>query len=60
MKRMRTVNEAYEEIKKQDNGTSLTPNAIRILCKQNKIKFVLIGRKYLIDLDSLINYFEGN
>ena len=58
MKRMRSIPEAYLEIKRLDENTSLTLNSIRLLCKQDKIRHVFIGRKYLVDLDSLIEYLE--
>ena len=58
MKRMRTIPETYQEIKRLDENTSLTLNSIRLLCKQNKIRFIFIGRKYLVDLDNLIEYLE--
>lgn len=60
MKRMRTINEAMKEILALDSGTSVTANGIRILCKQGKIHYALVGKKHLIDLDDLIKYFSGN
>jgi len=56
---MRTINEALKEIREIDAGTSLTANGIRILCTKGQIRFAMIGRKYLIDLDSLIKYLCG-
>ncbi|NLL55856.1 MAG: DNA-binding protein [Clostridiales bacterium] len=59
MKRMRTIPEAFAEIKSLDEKSSLTQNAIRLLCKQGKIRFVMIGTKYLVDLDNLIEFLNG-
>lgn len=56
---MRTIPEAFAEIKSLDEKSSLTQNAIRLLCKQGKIRFVMIGTKYLIDLDNLIEFLNG-
>lgn len=57
--RMRTVKEALREIKEIDSDSSVTENAIRILCSKGLVQYAKIGRKYLIDLDSLIKYLCG-
>ena len=59
LSRMRTINEALQEIKQIDSGTSLKANGIRILYSKGLKRFAMIGRKYLIDLDSLIKYLCG-
>ena len=51
--KLRTINEAYAEIKKEDANTAITPYMIRILCKANKVKNVLNGNRTLVDMDDL-------
>lgn len=50
--RMRTIRAAAAE-------TGLAVFFVRQLVKENKIKFVKAGRKYLINLDSLITFLEN-
>lgn len=57
--RMRTVKEAYEEIKAADNNTAMSQNHIRQLALSGVIPRIKAGRKYLINLDTLIEYMEN-
>lgn len=54
--RMRTIEEAYAEIKSLDSGTAVTKNFIRTLIVSGKVPSVKAGRKYLINMDTLQNY----
>jgi len=54
--RMRTQSQALVEVKKLDPNTALTAHALRQLVLQKKIKFVCVGNKKLINLDSLLEY----
>lgn len=56
--RMRTVHEAAEELKKLDAGTAVTEYHIRQLAINNIIPRVKAGKKYLINLDALIDYLS--
>ena len=58
VRRMRTINKALDYIKSVDENTSLNYNFIKNLCKNNMIHCMLIGKKYLLDLDELINYIN--
>lgn len=49
---MKTINEAAEIV-------SLAKYHIRQLVLQNKVKYVKAGRKYLLNLDSLVNYLKN-
>jgi excisionase family DNA binding protein len=53
MLRIRTINEAYNEIKASDAGTALSPYAIRRMIIEGKIPYIKAGNKYLLDLDVL-------
>ncbi len=57
--KMRTINEAVNEIKTIDEKTAVTPNCIRSLCKSGKVRCVFTGKKILVDLDDLFKYFSG-
>lgn len=45
-------------IKQQDPDTAVTLYTIRHWCKEGKIKFLTVGNKILIDIESLMNYIE--
>lgn len=54
----RTIKECYELIKKSDSGSAITQYFIRCLARNNSIKTIQAGNKYLIDYSSLQNYLE--
>lgn len=56
--RMRILKDAAEEIKQLDPGTAVTPYYIRRLALEGKIQTVMVGRKRLINLDSLLDYLQ--
>lgn len=49
---MKTINEAAEIV-------NLAKYHIRQLVLQDKVKYVKAGRKYLLNLDSLVNYLKN-
>ena len=49
--RMRTVDGVYKYCGEKDPQTAVNPTMLRRLLKENKIKYVKIGAKYLINLD---------
>ncbi len=57
--RMRTITETIAEIRAIDEKSAVTPNCIRNLCKNGKIRCVFTGKKLLVDLDDLFRYFGG-
>ena len=50
--RMLTIREAAKE-------TGLSEHMVRMLCRQRKIVCFTSGRKYIINLDKLIDYLNG-
>lgn len=60
MPKYRTIDKTFEIITKQDPETSITKNIIRQLAKERKISVTIIGCKTLINVDSLIEYLNGN
>ena len=57
--RMRTVHEAAEELRKMDANTAVTEYHNRQLAINNIIPRVKAGKKYLINLDALIEYLAN-
>lgn len=57
--RMRTLDEAYAEIKRMDENTGISKYYIRQLALSGKIPVVMCGRKRLINLDGLISYINS-
>lgn len=54
--RMRTISEAVDLLKETDPCSAMSYNAITNLCKTNQIKYIKIGRKFLINYDYLLSF----
>ena len=59
MPKIRTLTEAYNCIKEQDEGTAITPYALRRMVLSGKVPCTKAGKKYLIDMDVLFEYLKG-
>jgi excisionase family DNA binding protein len=59
MPRMRTINQAVDELKREDPGCALTKNALRQMVLKKRIPSVMVGSKYLVNLDTIRAYFEN-
>lgn len=46
-------------IKELAELTGLSYNFIRLLCKQNKIIYIMTGKKYLINYERFIDYLNN-
>lgn len=57
--RIRTIAQAYKEIKAADPDTAITEYRIRQLVIDGVIPSTKSGAKYLIDLDTLQSYFTS-
>ena len=57
--RMRTVHGAAQELKQLDANTAVTEYHIRRLVLDGVLPRIKAGKKYLINLDSLLEYFNG-
>lgn len=57
--RMRTLNAAYEMLKKDDPNTCVSKNYIRMLIKTEAIPVHQVGCKQLFDYDALLAYLEN-
>ena len=58
MPRMRTIQEAAAELKKNDPNTAVTPYAIRQMVLNNAIPHIKAGKKRLINMDTLEKYLN--
>ena len=58
--RMRTIDNAYAEIKAIDPQTDFTKRALRRMIANNEIPTTRIGNKNLINLDLLIAKLSGD
>ena len=58
--RMRTVHEAAQELKQLDPSTAVTEYHIRRLVLSGKLPKIKAGKKYLINLDLLLDYLEND
>jgi hypothetical protein len=56
--RMRTLTEAYACIKEADPETALTANYVRCLIVSGAVPRMKCGKKYLVDIDLLIDYLR--
>ena len=57
---LRSVQKAYELIHKEDSESAVTVHCIRTWCKEGKVKFLTVGNKVLVDVDSLLSYINFN
>jgi len=55
---LRSIKKAHELIKAQDPETGVTLYTIRHWCKEGKIKYLTVGNKILIDVESLMDYIS--
>ncbi len=51
--KLRTIEEAYKELKTIDPGTAISKNLFRAMVTDNKIHSIKAGNKYLVDVDRL-------
>lgn len=56
---MRGIKAALDEIKAADPYTALTERALRRLVLTDSIPYVKVGKKYLINMNTLYDYLEN-
>ena len=54
IKRIRTIAECLELVKKDDPHTALSYHTIKKLCEQGKVKHFKTGNKIMVNLDDLL------
>lgn len=60
MAKMRTIDEAAAWLKAQDKETALTKTALRRLVTTGQLPSVRVGQKYLINLEVLESFLQGD
>lgn len=56
--RMRTLAEAYAYIKEKDPETAISANFVRCLIVSGAVPRMKCGKKYLVDVDLLMDYLR--
>jgi hypothetical protein len=57
-KKLRTIDGAYKEIVEMDPNTAITKWAIRRAVSEGYVPSRRVGKKYLFNLDTLLDYFD--
>lgn len=58
--KMRTAEQAIEELKRVDPETALTVRAVRRMISSGEIPHIKVGTKLLIDFNGLCSYLSGD
>lgn len=53
---LRSIQKAVDFIREEDPDTAIRVHTLRAWCKEGKIKYLTVGCKILIDMDSLLEY----
>ena len=57
--RIRTIDTAYEEIRKNDPDTAISRNYIRQIVRDGTIPSISTGNKYLVSMQVLEEYIKS-
>lgn len=55
---LRSIKKAHDLIRQEDSETAVTVHTIRTWCKQGKVRFLTVGNKILVDMESLTKYLN--
>lgn len=58
IKRLRTIDQAYRELKAMDPDTAISKHYIRSIVLTGQLPHLQVESKRLIDLDDLMTYIE--
>lgn len=59
MRRMRSILEAYQEIVENDPCTAITLTSFRRLIREGKIPCIYIGKKRLVSMEDVFEFFDS-
>jgi len=59
MLRIRTIDEACAEIKAMDTQSAFSPHRLRCMIKSGEFPAHRAGRRYLVNLDALLEYLAN-
>lgn len=57
--RMRLISDVFKQLKEDDPDTNITMYALRTIVKSGKVSTIQLGRKTLINYDSLLDYLHN-
>ena len=60
MTRMRTIDAAIAQLRKDDPGSCVTRHALRQMILSGKVPHIRAGNKYLINYDKLLDVLAGD
>lgn len=60
MKKMRSICDAYQEIVLKDPNTAITLTSFRRLIKEGKIPCIYIGRKKVVSMEDVYDFFDNH
>lgn len=58
--KLRTIEKTISELKQADSDCCLTKTALRRMVKSGQVPYVMAGNRFLIDLDTLPLYLQGD
>ena len=58
-KQYRTIPKAVKEIRENDPNSAITEYGIRLAIKKEQIRFKNIGKRIVVDLEEVQNYYGG-
>ena len=58
MRKMRGINDAYEEIIKKDPDSAITKTGFRRLVREGQIAHISVGKKKLVSMEDVYAFFN--
>lgn len=56
---LRSIKKAVDYIHSEDPESAIKIHTIRTWCKEGKIKYLTVGNKILVDMDSLFDFISN-
>lgn len=56
---LRSIKKAVDYIHSEDLESAIKIHTIRTWCKEGKIKYLTVGNKILVDMDSLFDFISN-
>lgn len=56
---LRSITKAVEHIHSEDPESAIKIHTIRTWCKEGKIKYLTVGNKILVDMESLFAFISN-
>lgn len=56
---LRSIKKAVDYIHSEDPESAIKIHTIRTWCKEGKIKYLTVGNKILVDMESLLDFISN-